>query len=55
MFELGFTRKVNGRGMGLHISKEVLNAENYNIFLDTTRPESTVTFKIEKIKPTNNE
>jgi len=55
MFELGFTRKINGRGMGLHISKEVLNAEGYNIFLDDARPESTVTFKIEKIKTTNNE
>lgn len=50
IFELGFTRKRNGRGMGLHISKEVLNADNYDIFLDTPREGSTVTFKIQKIK-----
>ncbi len=50
IFELGFTRKMNGRGMGLHISKEVLNAEKYNIVLDRPREGSTVTFKIEKPK-----
>ncbi|MDP2384784.1 MAG: ATP-binding protein [Bacteroidota bacterium] len=55
IFELGFTRKANGRGMGLHISKEVLNAEEYNLFLDAPRPESTVTFKIEKIKSSGDE
>lgn len=54
IFELGFTRKWNGRGMGLHISKEVLNAENYNISLDTPRKGVTVTFKIEKIKTDEN-
>jgi signal transduction histidine kinase len=50
IFQLGFTRKRNGRGMGLHISREVLNAENYDISLDTPRDGSTVTFKIQKIK-----
>lgn len=50
IFELGFTRKLNGRGMGLHISKEVLKAENYKIFIDSPREGSTVTFKIEQIK-----
>ncbi len=50
IFELGFTRKLNGRGMGLHISKEVLEAESYRIFLDSPRSNSTVTFKIEPIK-----
>lgn len=55
IFNLGFTRKENGRGMGLHISKEVLNAEDYNIFLDTPREGSTVTFKIEKIKEKDND
>ena len=51
IFELGFTRKLNGRGMGLHISREVLEAENYNIFLDSPKEEFNVTFKIEpKIK-----
>lgn len=46
IFDLGFTRKLNGRGMGLHISKEVLEADNYQIALDNPREGSTVTFKI---------
>lgn len=50
MFQLGFTRKPDGRGMGLSISKEVLNAENYNIILISPNEGSTVTFKIEKNK-----
>jgi signal transduction histidine kinase len=50
MFEMGFTRKPNGRGMGLNISKDVLKAENYDIFVDLPRESSTVTFKIEKLK-----
>lgn len=50
MFQLGFTRKPDGRGMGLSISKEVLNAENYNIILTFPNEGSTVTFKIEKNK-----
>lgn len=49
IFELGFTRKSDGRGMGLHISREVLNAENYNLSLDAPREGSAVTFKIEQI------
>ncbi len=55
IFELGFTRKSNGRGMGLHISKEILKAENYNISLDTPRKNSTVTFKIEQFNKKDNE
>jgi len=53
IFDLGFTRKRNGRGMGLHISKEVLEVENYHIFVDAPREGSSVTFKIEKIKGTD--
>jgi signal transduction histidine kinase len=55
IFNLGFTRKENGRGMGLHISKEVLGTVGYDISLDTPREYSTVTFKIEPIKTENNE
>ncbi|MGY5351021.1 ATP-binding protein [Wenyingzhuangia sp. IMCC45533] len=55
IFDLGFTRKENGRGMGLHISKEVLNAEFYDIYLDVPREDYSVTFKIEKLKKENNE
>ena len=55
IFELGFTRKMNGRGMGLHISREVLKAENFNLYVDSPRENSTVTFKIEEIKTKENE
>lgn len=55
IFIMGFSRKNNGRGMGLSISKEVLKAENYNLTVVTPREGSTVTFKIERIKPENNE
>ncbi|TDD94551.1 ATP-binding protein [Flavobacterium cellulosilyticum] len=55
IFDLGFSRKQNGRGMGLSISKEVLNAENYNISAVTPKEGSTVTFRIERNKPTDNE
>ena len=33
VFELGFSRKPGGRGMGLHISKEVLSRVNYDLIL----------------------
>ena len=55
IFDLGFTRKMNGRGMGLHICREVLNAEKYNIYVDSPKDKSTVTFKIEEIKSEKNE
>lgn len=48
IFELRFSRKPNGRGLGLSISKEVLNAENYDIFVAQPKEGSTVTFKIQK-------
>jgi len=47
IFELGFTRKPEGRGMGLHISQEVLDGVNYTIIVDEPRDQSTVTFKIQ--------
>lgn len=46
IFELGFSRKDDGRGMGLSISREVLGAENFNIELVEPREGCTVTFKI---------
>ncbi|QDW24750.1 ATP-binding protein [Pedobacter sp. KBS0701] len=51
IFELGFTRKLKGRGMGLHISREVLEADNYRLFLDSPRSGANVTFKIEPFNP----
>lgn len=49
IFKMGFSRKTNGRGMGLSISQEVLNAENYHLSVVEPRENSTVTFKISKI------
>lgn len=54
IFDLGFTRKLKGRGLGLNISREVLKAENYNIYVDEPKDGCTVTFKIEPIKTINN-
>ena len=48
IFEMHFSRKINGRGMGLSISREVLEAEGYSLVLDEPRENSTVTFKIYK-------
>jgi len=50
MFSLGFSRKNNGRGMGLHISNEVLSAIGYQLTLDEPREGSTVTFKISMVE-----
>lgn len=46
IFSLGFSRKDNGRGMGLHISNEVLEIIGYKLTLAEPRDGSTVTFKI---------
>ena len=46
IFELGFTRKPLGRGMGLYISKQVLNKTGYDIIIDNPKLERGVTFKI---------
>ncbi len=48
IFHLGFTRKENGRGMGLHISNEALKIAGYQLLLSDSRQESTVTFKLSK-------
>jgi signal transduction histidine kinase len=49
IFQLGFSRKENGRGMGLHISNEVLESAGYNLSLVEPRDGSTVTFKISRV------
>lgn len=48
IFSLGFSRKDFGRGMGLSISREVLDSENFKIELDSPREGSNVTFKLYK-------
>ena len=52
IFELGFSRKAGGRGLGLQITREVLRNAGYEIYVGEPRPESTVTFII---KATNNQ
>lgn len=48
IFDLRFSRKPLGRGLGLTISREVLEDEKYELFVDSPRNDSTVTFKIQK-------
>ncbi|WP_223605701.1 ATP-binding protein [Chryseobacterium sp. OSA05B] len=55
IFIMGFSRKNNGRGMGLSISQEVLNAENYSLSVVSPREKSTVTFKITRIQTQDND
>ena len=48
IFEPGFTRKPAGRGLGLKISKEVLDKAGYEIFLDGSAKESGAIFLIKR-------
>lgn len=48
IFEHGFTRKPNGRGLGLYISREVLSKVGYRIYVDEPKPGQGVTFRIEQ-------
>lgn len=49
IFDLRYSTKPNGRGLGLAISREVLNDIGYELFLlETPREGATVTFKIQK-------
>jgi len=46
IFELGFTRKPGGRGMGLYISRNVLQRVGYTLILDQQKAEKGATFRI---------
>ena len=46
VFELGFSRKPGGRGMGLHISREVLQRAKYTLSIMPSKPGQGATFKI---------
>lgn len=50
IFTQGFSRKENGRGMGLHISNEVLESVGYKLSLDSPRTDSNVTFKVSVVE-----
>ncbi|MEA2433891.1 MAG: hypothetical protein QOG54_1348 [Actinomycetota bacterium] len=47
IFELGFTRKPGGRGMGLHLSRELLEKQGWSLFLDEKTREG-VTFRLKR-------
>ncbi|MFA4846333.1 MAG: ATP-binding protein, partial [Patescibacteria group bacterium] len=47
IFEMGFSRKPGGRGMGLHISREVLKKIGYTLTLDVHYSGRGATFRIE--------
>lgn len=46
IFEMGFTRKPSGRGLGLHISKDVLSEQNMDIKVIEPLDSYKVSFKI---------
>ena len=49
IFEFGFTRKLGGRGMGLHISREVLRRVGYDLTLIDNEDEKGATFAISPV------
>lgn len=51
IFNMGFTRKVGGRGMGLAISREILQADGVTLFcVDPIRSDMNVTFEIRHLE-----
>jgi signal transduction histidine kinase len=52
IFEFGFTRKPGGRGMGLHISRQVLNRVGYDLSLSNQIKNKGATFVL---RPVNSE
>lgn len=48
IFNLRFSRKPNGRGLGLSISREILNDEGYELSIVEPLEGANVTFKIQK-------
>lgn len=55
IFDRGFTRKPNGRGLGLHISREVLSKVGYQICAAEPQLGQGVTFRIEPIRKDDEE
>lgn len=53
IFELGYSKKEtpfgHGRGMGLHITRDVLKGIGYEVFVSEPREGLNVTFRIQKI------
>ncbi len=55
IFDIGFTRKPGGRGMGLHISRQTLREVGYDLILEDRGPDWSTTFLITPIKNENSE
>lgn len=49
IFELNFTRKPGGRGMGLHIARQALGRLGYTLNIDPPNHSSGASFRISKI------
>lgn len=46
IFDRGFSRKANGRGLGLHIAKKALESEGFDIYLIEPIRDCNVAFKV---------
>lgn len=46
IFETGFSRKPKGSGLGLHITRNLLERNNYQLTVDPYRPGAGATFRI---------
>ena len=55
IFDIGFTRKPGGRGMGLHISRQTLREVGYDLILAEGTSDWSTTFLIAPIKGQDNE
>ena len=55
IFDIGFTRKPEGRGMGLHIARETLREVGYDLILEDRGQDWSTTFLITPIKDGDNE
>ena len=53
IFDLGFTRKPAGRGLGLHISRDALSRVGYDLTLDTPVKGEGATFRISPHEESN--
>lgn len=53
IFNLRYSRKPNGRGLGLSISREILNDEGYELSIVEPLEGANVTFKIQKKESEN--
>ena len=55
IFEIGFTRKPGGRGMGLHISRQTLREAGYDLTLADRTADRGTTFLIGPLQTTDTE